>query len=146
MSTTALNIEQRTAALKACTVFANIPADELGVLAEMMTTESLRAGETLFEAGEPSDCVFVVVRGELGVFVGGSSAAVRTLGPGQLLGEYGMFQQNVRTATVRATGEALLLSLDYRRFEAFLLQFPQATLVLLGTAVTRLVELERDRG
>ena len=152
MTATTLTTEQKRAALRACAVFGGMPGDEVGVLAEMMTTESLRPGETLFEAGEPSDRVFVVVTGRLEVFVGqlgqpGRAEAVRTLGPGDLLGEYGMFLGNVRTATIRAaaSGPALLLGLDYQRFRSFLLVAPEATLVLLETAVRRLVELERDR-
>jgi CRP-like cAMP-binding protein len=124
-------------------VFARIPPDALGVLAEMMQCESLRAGELLFEQGEPSDRVCVVAQGSLSVLVRGKPAPVRRLGPGELLGEYGMFAGQLRTASARADEASTVLSLDYPRFRAFLLQFPEATLVLLATAVGRLVEAER---
>lgn len=76
-------------------------------------------------------------------FPAGHDQPVRTLGPGDLMGEYGMFVENVRTAAVRAQSDAALLSLDYNHFRAFLLHCPQATLALLQTAVGRLVEAER---
>ena len=142
MSAVTLSLEERTRALEACPVFSRIPPDRLSLLAEMMETESLAPGETLCEHGETSDRVYVVASGSLDVFLPGRPDAVRALAAGDLLGEYGMFTGLKRTATVKAKSEAALLSLDYTRFRAFLLQFPEAALVLLGTAVERLVAAE----
>lgn len=130
-------------ALGRCDVFARVPPETMGVFAEMMETESLGAGDMLFERGEPSDRVYVVVSGTLSVFVEGRDEPVRSLGAGQLLGEYGMVAGQVRTASVRADAAATLISLDYHRFRKFLHQFPEATFALLATAVGRLVEAER---
>ncbi len=146
MSAILLGAADRLRALGACPVFARLPAEHLGVLAEMLGTERLAPGEVLFECGEAADRVFVVAAGSLGVFLPGRAEPVRALGPGELLGEYAMFANLVRTATVRAGSEAVLLSLDYRRFRAFLLRFPESALVLLGTAVERLVEAEARAG
>jgi CRP-like cAMP-binding protein len=112
------------------------------VFAEMLATERFRAGEVLFEQGDPSDRVYLVAGGRLSVRIAGRPDPVRALGPGDLLGEYGMFAGRVRTATVRAETDASLLSVDEPRFRAFLLQFPQAALVLMKTAVERLVAAE----
>ncbi len=83
--------------------------------------------------------------GKLGIFLDPAGKPVRILGPGELLGEYGMFIGLFRTATVRADSSAVLLSLDYQRFRAFLLQFPQSALVLMKIAVQRLVAAESAR-
>jgi CRP-like cAMP-binding protein len=131
--------------LTRCAVFAGIPSRDLSVLAEMMTTERLSADEELFEKGDPSDSVFVVADGRLGIFVDPRGRPVRILDAGELLGEYGMFIGLTRTATVRADTAAVLLSLDYQRFRAFLLQFPQSALVLLKIAVQRLIVAESTR-
>ncbi|MFB3820166.1 MAG: cyclic nucleotide-binding domain-containing protein [Candidatus Methylomirabilales bacterium] len=145
MSRTALSTGEKLRTLEACRVFAGVPAAERAVLAEMMRTEHVAAGELLFEAGEPSDCIYVVAAGALDVLLPGEAAPVRRLLPGDLLGEYGLLTEGARTATVRAPADALLLSLDYRRFRAFLLRYPEATLVLLKTAVARLVAAEGGR-
>ena len=142
MNGTSLSAAERVQALGLCPVFAAVPANHRALLAEMMDTERLREGEVLFERGEPSDRIYVVVSGRLSVFVAARAEPVRELGPGQLLGEYGMFSESARTATVRAATEAVLLSLGYPRFRAFLLQFPEATLVLLQIAIERLVASE----
>ncbi len=138
-----LSTSAKLNALGRCDVFARIPPDTMGVLAEMMETESLGAGDLLFDRGEPSERVYVVVSGALSVFVPDRDEPLRSLGRGQLLGEYGMFAGHTRTASVRAEQEATLMSLDYERFRKFLHQFPEATFALLSTAVSRLVEAER---
>jgi CRP-like cAMP-binding protein len=108
----------------------------------MMTTESLRDEEVLFEANDFSESVYVVAEGKLNVLLPPDPRPVRVLEPGDLLGEYGMFSNQARSATVQAAGEAVLLSLDYRRFRTFLLRFPETTLVLLKTTIERLLAAE----
>ena len=135
---------ERISLLGTCPVFAGISPAELALLAEMMETERVRPGEILCAAGESADRIYVVAAGRLNVNLPGSQTPLRRLGPGDLLGEYGMFSHQGRTATVLADTETILLSLDYARFRAFLLQYPSATLMLLQTAIERLVHAERD--
>jgi CRP-like cAMP-binding protein len=136
---------EKLSALGACPLFAGVSPAERALLAEMMRTEHLAAGELLFEAGEPSECVYVLAAGALEVLLPGEAVPVRRLVAGDLLGEYGLVASRARTATVRASSDAVLLSLDYQRFRAFLLRFPEAMLVLLKTAVARLMAAEGDR-
>jgi len=142
MNTTALSVDEKVRVLSTCPVFAGAPPGDRRVLAEMMGTERLAAGEALFESGDPSDRIYVVASGSLSVVLPGHAQPVRTLGPGDFLGEYGMFTDMARTATLRADAAAVLISLDYPRFRAYLLQFPEAALVLLKEAVRRLIALE----
>ncbi len=146
MKTTVLSVAERMQALGKCPAFARVPAGDLSVLAEMVETERLAEGEVLFERGEPSTSVYVLASGALGVWLPGRSEPVRRLGVGDLLGEYGMFSRRGRTATVKAETPAVLLSLDYPRFRAFLVQFPESALVLLEIAVHRLTAAEAGDG
>lgn len=146
MSTYALSLAERIEALSRCEVFRGVPMKDLHVLAEMMETEQVDAGEALFELGEPADRVFVIASGTVSVHILNQPEPVRTMGRGEVVGEYGMFTGSTRTAAVRAETKAALLSLDYGRFRAFLLQFPEAALVLLRGAVERLVAAERRAG
>ncbi len=137
-----LDVAARIRILSTCSLFAGVPAADRALLAEMMETEQLYAGERLFEAGEASDRVYIVSEGRLVVVLPGQSQPVRVLGPGDVIGEYGMFLGHGRSATVQAETDTVLASLDYTRFRSFLLRFPGATLVLFQTAVERLVAAE----
>lgn len=133
----AADLEERVRLLTHCEAFADIAAAELRLLATMLEPQSIRAGEWLCRAGERADRVFLVADGTLEVVLDEASAAARTVGPGDLAGEYGMFSGLRRTASLRGRTDARLLVLDYQRFERFLLAFPQATLALLRRAVGR---------
>lgn len=137
-----MDLEQRIQALQHSTVFAQLPREDLSVLASVMRVEAFAAGEIICEPGEAAYDVYVVVAGDLDVFLPTSDAAVRTLGPGSVLGEYAMFSGGIRTSNIVSQTSSTLLSLDYLRFRQFLLQFPQSALVLLETSVKRLIQLE----
>jgi CRP-like cAMP-binding protein len=132
--------------LQTCGLFADLDPSTLGVLAEAMEAESYGADDEVCEYGEQADCVWVIMEGELGVYLPGVEEPVRRMHPGQILGEYGMFG-GVRTTTVMAEREAVLLTMDYERFRSFLYQYPQALYRLLEVAVARLEQAEaRLRG
>jgi CRP-like cAMP-binding protein len=128
--------------LLASPVLARMPGESVRRLAEMVREERFDAGETLWERGEPAGGVAVVASGRLEVFAASADRPARVLGPGELLGEYGMFGAGVRSATVRAAEPAVVYTLEYPRFRAFLESSPGALSVLLEVAVARLVEVE----
>lgn len=136
----------RQACLQCCSLFSGLDVGTLAVLAEAFDTESFAEGEDVCLHGEEADCVYVVLRGKLGIYLPGSDRPVRQVGSGAILGEYGMFS-GTRTASLRAENETTLLSMGYARFRSFLFQYPAAMYGLLEVAVSRLSEAEsRLRG
>lgn len=142
---TELDLDQRVSVLKRCAIFERAPLDALVVLATMMRIEHFHAGETVCEHGEPAHAVYVVAEGDVEVFLPGRSEPLRRMGPGEILGEYGMLTNASRTSTVIAHSDAVLLSVDYERFRTFLVGFPEATLALLEVTARRLLESEKKR-
>jgi len=138
-----MTLDDRIRTLHACDFFSVVPEADLAVLAETMHEEQFGDGETVFEYGDPADRVYVIVSGELLIEVPGTTGATRHIGPGDLVGEYGMFDGTARSATVTSLSQTTLLALDYTRFRAFLVTFPEATLSILDRTVKRLLVLER---
>jgi CRP-like cAMP-binding protein len=134
--------EAALAALLASPVVARMPLDAVRRLAETVREEHGEPGETLWERGDAADSVAVVASGRLEVFATRADRAERSLGPGELLGEYGMFGAGLRSATVRAAEPTVLYAVDHARFRAFLEASPGALGVLLEVAIARLVEAE----
>jgi len=139
----AMNAAAREQVLTRSSVFAGVPRADLAMLAELMRTESFDADALVMEAGEPADCVYVVAEGTLSVHLPNSAQRIRTLRAGDVLGEYGILAGSVRTTTVRADEPVVLLSLEYERFQEYLLRFPTALWVLFEDAVRRLLAAER---
>lgn len=140
MNDCTMNKNEKLQALHACPAFASIPKDQIGFFAEMMEVDFFKKGEVVFQKGEPADHVAVLVSGELSVYLE-SDIRIETLKPNAVLGEYGMFF-NSRTSTVKADTDTYLLTMDYRRFHALLMEFPESMLVLFKQTVQRLVEVE----
>ena len=140
----ALSPTEVAALLTSCPVFAPMPAEDVALLGEIMRTERFRAGQKVCVAGETASEVYVIADGTLGVSLPGDARIVRQMRRGEILGEYGMFGRGVRTATVEAQEDAVLLSLDYERFREFLLAFPASTLALLEVTVQRMTSAEAE--
>lgn len=132
----------RVQTLQRVSAFAAVPEGALVTLAAMVRTERFAEGEAVARTGEAAEHVFVLAEGRLRV-EREDGAFLRELVPVALLGEYGMFGDGQRTATVLATQPSVLLIVDYVRFRAFLIQFPSVLFALMEVAVERLQEAER---
>jgi CRP-like cAMP-binding protein len=137
-----MTLEERLRALLAVAEFRDVPVEDRAVLAAAMREESFATGETVIAAGDRADRVFVLCDGVLEVTPEGRAA--RRLERGALLGELAFFADEVRTATVRAASDCVLLSLPFVNFRAFLLGHPAVTLILAGRLVRALRVLEAD--
>jgi CRP-like cAMP-binding protein len=138
-----MSFDQRLRALHNCAFFSTVPETNLTALAQAMREERFEKGEVICEAGDSGDQVYVVMSGALEVRVPSDEGPARRLAPGDLFGEYGMFDGGLRTATVTCIEPSRLLTLDYARFRAFLLDFPETMFSIFGATVDRLLALER---
>lgn len=119
-------------------VFGNVPPAELRVLAMMFERRNLADGEILCVAGDPAHSVFAIVAGEVEVCLPGVDQPVARRHAGDIVGEYGMFLTEGRSATLRARGPTSVLTLDYKYFKRFLLAFPESMMALFALCVQRL--------
>ena len=139
-----MKLDQRLQALKRGSLFNSVPEDDLAVLAESMNEEPFDKNEVVCVEGEPADRIFLVVTGKFKVKPAQKSNRPIVLSAGDLFGEYGLFDQGLRTATITASEPGILLTLDYFRFRSFLLLFPQAMLAILGETVSQLLAYQRQ--
>ena len=75
-------------------------------------------GEAIIRQGEPGDRMYVIQSGCAAVIaqIGGKEIHIANLNAGDIFGEMALFDKEVRSATVRAVGEARLLSIDRQGF------------------------------
>jgi len=125
-------------------VFSVVPPNELKILATMFTSREFGDGEVVFREGDPATEVYAIVAGQMEVRLS-DGWVVAQLGPGQVVGEYGMFGPGRRTATVVSNGSSKALALDYQRFHRFLLAFPESAMALFRLTVERLIAQRGER-
>ena len=139
-----LDIANKKLALQACSKFTGLSSDAISLLAASTETETYTAEEDIFLHGENSDRAYVIVSGEVDIYLADQSQPVRTLSAGELFGEYGLFMDE-RTASAKSKTDSVLLSIEYGRFRACLFEAPQVMYRLFDLTVNRLVELEQKR-
>lgn len=75
-------------------------------------------GELIVRQGEQGNCMYVLQQGEVEVLFRDSDKEVclAVLGEGDFFGEMGLFEQEVRSASVRARGDVRALTVDKKTF------------------------------
>jgi MFS family permease len=106
--------EGRFVLLRANPIFAPLPIAVLEGLSHNLVPVEATAGEDVIVQGELGDRFYVIVEGEVEVFEDG--VFKRNEGPGESFGEIALLHEVRRTATVRATVDTRLLSLDGDQF------------------------------
>jgi len=82
-------------------------------------TLQLAPGDFLFQEGEKGDKMYVLLEGEVNIFLG--DFALETAEPGSLIGEMAFIEDSPRAANAVAKKASRLAQIDRRRFH-FLVQ------------------------
>jgi CRP/FNR family transcriptional regulator len=100
-------------------------------------------GEIVVRQGEEGDCLFVVQDGQLEVVRedGGKEMLLRVVGKDEIVGEMAIFERRARSATVRARGEARVLTLDRKNFLRRVGEDPTLAFRILETQSRRIRDL-----
>lgn len=122
-------------------IFQGLPAAILHAMASRMGERSLEDGEILFLKGEPGDEIFVVVEGEIEIFI--EDQVIAVLGPGQLFGEMAVLGGGKRTASGRAKGATRLLFLKEKAMKLLIQQSPDLAFAIFRVLIARLEEANR---
>lgn len=119
-------------------LFAGLDETERRALASGLALRTLRRGDVLMRQGEAADALYVVVSGRFAVTLAGRSDAVSEIGPGQPVGEIAFLTDGVRTATVTAMRDSLVLMLSRAEFDALVAAHPGVWGTLTATLARRL--------
>ncbi len=94
------------------------------------------ADQVVFLEGQAGDQMFVVVEGELEVYLRGQ--LIEVAGPNAILGEISLIDGSPRTATVRAKTPCKLAAIDQQRFLFLVQQNPHFALQVMRVMAERL--------
>ncbi len=93
--------------------FQNQNAGTIAEAAQMLRPRDVLAGEAVVRRGEPGDCMYFIVSGEVSVEL---KPQPRILGPGDFFGEMSLITGEARSATAIAVTTCELLHLDLADF------------------------------
>jgi CRP/FNR family cyclic AMP-dependent transcriptional regulator len=100
--------------------------------------------EAIVREGEEGDRMFIVQSGRVEVTRGGDGQEIRlaVLEEGDIFGEMALFDREVRSATVRALGEARVLSVDKKGFLRRVHEDPSLAFRILQRMSARVRDLD----
>jgi CRP/FNR family cyclic AMP-dependent transcriptional regulator len=99
-------------------------------------TLNIEPGDFLFREGEGGDKMYVLLEGTAEIVLG--DLVVEAAGPGALLGEMALIDDNPRTASVVAKTPCRLAQVDRRRFHFLVQQTPHFATHVMKTLADRL--------
>jgi uncharacterized membrane protein len=121
--------------LKEVPLFQLLDDNERTELAAQLDVVRFKAGEVIFNYGEPGDAIFVVSSGEVEVFLKndtGERLVLEIATRGDFFGELSLLDSGTRSASVMATEDTETLRLDRGDLQTFLRLCPHAAMDMLA--------------
>ncbi|NQU52383.1 MAG: cyclic nucleotide-binding domain-containing protein [Bacteroidetes bacterium] len=103
-------------------------------------------GEIVIKQGSTGDCFFVIQEGKVEIIdeSGNNEIVVAELSEPDFFGEMGLFEKDVRSCTVRAKGEAKILTMDKKSLYKSIQKDPTLAFRLLEKMSNRLRETTKQ--
>jgi CRP-like cAMP-binding protein len=133
-----MSLESDVRRMAATRPFNLLPREAVQLLAFSCERRSLKAEEKLFATGEPADCAFLVLSGEIVLSAGSEE---RRASPGALIGETALAAEVLRGADARAAVDTALLRVPRDVFKRVLNEFPDAAAKVHASVAARTREL-----
>jgi len=130
----------RIVILKRTLIFSEVSTDDLRVVVEEMQEEAYFKGERVFEINDPSDRMYVVLTGRIGISIHRDPKIedyVSEVGPGDCFGEMGALDGSPRSGTAHVLEESQLLYLDKGKLHGLISSYPELAFGLLCGMSTR---------
>ena len=107
--------------------------------------QHFKDGELIIRQGTKGNCLYVIQEGLVEVIKETVSGEVKVaeLGETEFFGEMGLFEEDVRSCTVRAKGDARILTVDKRNFYQSIHQDSSLAYRLLEKMSNRLREANK---
>jgi phosphoserine phosphatase RsbU/P len=123
--------------------FTDLPNTELDRLLSELAVVNLRSGEILYREGDAGEHLYIVVSGELEILMGPGThdeLILNVVHEGEYVGEMSLIQPGgLRTASARASGDVVLLSMSRDQFKDLLIRHPELAKTMVSVLSQRLV-------
>ena len=110
--------------LRSNPLFSTLSDGQLRTIGDLLDHREFEAGATIFNAGDPGDSCYIVIRGQVRIFHDDgraqTSRELARLGPAAVLGEGCLLTEQPRAATARAVDHVVALRLFRCDFDTML--------------------------
>lgn len=141
MSADTLPASADPAELKQFSLFRSTPEADLQALARALKVRRYNPGELVFQHGDPGDAMYLIRSGDVRIFIRddtGSEVTFRVYGPGQIIGEFALIDDQPRSASADAYDRAQLLTLEKADFLQLLRDHPMIGIEMMRSLAERI--------
>ncbi len=134
--------------LRRVPLFAELPLEQLRLIAFSAVRLDMLAGQVLFREGQEAHAGYVIANGalELSRGEGASRQVLATCEPGSLVGETALFIETKRPATATTTSASQLLEIDRKLIARMLREFPHIAARMRAVLAERLTATVAELG
>ncbi len=133
-------------ALKSIPMFETLDIDTLKKLTEIVTVGYLNSGDTIVQRGEPGKKFYMLMKGSAAVYVNEKEPPIAKINEGEMIGELGVINNDMRTATVKADGPVELLSMEGDAFLELVKKNSAISMAVIKMLSFRLTGMLRAKG
>jgi ATP/ADP translocase len=146
MMETETSIPEKILRLKNINIFEGLSASELAAIASVTEEVEYPAGDIVIKEGEAGETMFLILKGTVSVIKGegaegGGEIELARIGAGDYFGEMALFEDAVRSATIRTAEDSRFLVLHKQEFTEIVREYPQIALHICKALSSRIRKL-----
>ena len=143
---TEITIPDKILRLKGINIFEGLSVSELAAIASVTEELDCRKDEFVIKEGEAGETMFLIINGTVSVLKGVGEEASREIelariGVGDYFGEMALFEDAVRSASIKASEDSRFLVLHKQEFTEIVREYPQIALHICKALSGRMRDL-----
>lgn len=138
--------ERIEATLLKIKLFALLESEALDRLCVTSDVVRIPCGQFLIKRGEEADCMYVVLRGRVRVLHArevSNSGSSPDMGPGETVGEMALLRGGLRSASIQACRECLVLKIRRYQFQEIMKEWPGVSFEIARLLTDRMLDERR---
>ena len=144
-----ISIPEKILHLRTIQIFEGLSVAEMAAVASITEEVLYPKGTVIIKEGEKGETMYMIIEGEVSVIKGspaGPEVVLDKIRAGDYFGEMALFEDLVRSATIRTEQDTRVLVLDKREFTEIVREYPLIALHICKVLSQRLRKLhERVR-
>jgi len=128
-------------------IFNHLDEDKMKEISSLIESLSYHKGELVYQAGEPSDALYIISQGKMKIYrlsEQGKEQLLRMLYPGDFTGELALFSEKVHDSYGEALEDTRICSIRREDLQKLLLKYPTISMEILSEFSKRLDAQERQ--
>lgn len=128
-------------------IFNHLKYEEMLEIVKTSQTKNYKKGEMVFRAGEPSEHLYIVHKGQVKIYrlsESGKEQLIRVMEPGDFLGELALFTNDSLSSYAETMSDTEICAIHKSDMQELLLTNPSISLKILEVFSKRLNEAEKN--